>query len=162
MNIPFNNIPQDAKIWIYQSKRELTNDEVKKASEMLEKFTAGWQAHGADLQAAFKILYNRFVVLAVDENGNLASGCSIDNSVQAIKALQDQLNTDLLDRMGITYKNDNGVVVRVNKLEFKEMLQNGTVTENTLVFNNMLTNFNDFATKWEVPVKESWHKRMLG
>jgi len=162
MNIPFNNIPQDAKIWIYQSKRELTNEEVKMASELLEKFTADWQAHGADLQAGFKILYNRFIVLAVDENGNLASGCSIDNSVQAIKALQDQLNTDLLDRMGITYKDENGKVIRVNKIDFKALLQNGTATENTVVFNNMLTNFSDFSSKWEVPVKESWHKRMLG
>ena len=162
MNIPFNKLPKDAKIWIYQSKRELTDQEVIAATETLKKFTESWQAHGADLHASFKIIYNRFIVIAVDENGNLASGCSIDNSVQAIKALQDQLNTDLLDRMGIVYKDENGKVIRVSKIAFKEMLQNGSATENTIVFNNMLTSFSDFKDKWEVPVKESWHKRMLG
>jgi hypothetical protein len=39
------------------------------------------------------------------------------------------------------------------------MVKNKSVTENTLVFNNLVVNKAEFLSQWEVPAKDSWHAR---
>ena len=161
MYIPFEELPKNAKIWIYQSERALTDDEVVKLSEALINYIQTWKAHGADLLASYKVMYNHFVVLAVNEDANAATGCSIDDSVRAMQSIQQSIHVNLFDRLSITYKDPNGRVKICSKAQFKEMLTSGLLNENSIVFNNMLTQLGDYEQKWEVPVKESWHARML-
>jgi hypothetical protein len=45
--------------------------------------------------------------------------------------------------------------------EFEKLAKQGMVTASTLVFNNMITTKADFDAAWEVPLQESWQKRVL-
>ena len=154
------NMPSNARVWVYQSVRMLTSAEVDAILIEGKKFVENWSAHGAVLNAGFEIMYDRFIVLCVDEEQAMASGCSIDKSVQFIKQLEQQFGLNLFDRMQVAYK--QGEIIHACSLaEFEKMAAAYHVNENTIVFNNMITTKLGFETEWEVPLKKSWQNRVL-
>lgn len=160
MYISFSDLPNSARIWVYQADREFTQEEIEVISAKALLFIDQWTRHGDDLKGSFTIKYNQFIVLAVDENFNAASGCSIDASVRFIKSIEEELRVDLMDKMNISFKdNENINVVKLS--DFQEYAQQQKVTANTIVFNNMVNTKEDFETKWEVTADKSWHNRFL-
>jgi hypothetical protein len=148
-------MPPTAKVWVYQSNKALSDTEVKAIEAAGIKFITQWAAHGASLDASFDVLYNRFIVLAVNEQQANASGCSIDSSVRFIKGLEQQFNLNLFDRMQVAYHDDNAI----NACHFNDLYaqltalgKDKTQIANTIVFNNMITTKQEFDSKWEVPL----------
>ncbi|OCX51995.1 ABC transporter ATPase [Mucilaginibacter sp. PPCGB 2223] len=155
------NFSENSKVWIYQSTRELTEAEVARISHVLADFTTGWTAHNNQLKAGFEIRYNRFLVLIVDETQAGASGCSIDKSVNLMKALEQEFNITLFDRFNIAYR-DGEEIKSVGRFEFEELIKQGKVDAETIVYNNLVPTLADLDTKWEVPFKNSWHRQVFG
>jgi hypothetical protein len=154
------NMPLNARVWVYQSNKELTDAEVSLVKEEGLKFISDWSAHGADLKASFDVLYNRFIVIAVDERQAMASGCSIDKSVNFMKQLEKKLNLNLFDRMQVAYR-EGDKIIATSLNNFETLAASGKINENTIVFNNLVTTKSDFDTQWETPVKNSWQSRVL-
>lgn len=155
------NFSENSRIWVYQSNRELNDFEVKSIETILDKFTIGWTAHNHQLKAKAIVRYNRFIILVVDESQAGASGCSIDKSVNMMKLLEQEFNIDLFDRFNIAYRTVDGIS-SVGRNEFEELIKKGTVTPETIVFNNLVSTLADLETKWEVPFKDSWHTQVFG
>lgn len=155
-----NTLSPDSKVWIYQSNRKFSDSEVTEITNKGVEFISLWNAHGSMLKAAVEVLHKQFIVFVVDENQAKASGCSIDKSVAFIREIQDVFNVVLLDRMQIAYKNENEINT-IPFSEFESLLKSGDLTENTIVFNNLVATKAEFDTSWEAPVKESWHKSLL-
>lgn len=156
-----NELPSDARVWIYQSNRPFSEHEKNEVEKEGKAFVSQWQAHGKDLTADFKVLYNRFIIIGVDEGMGAASGCSIDSSVGFIKGLEQKYNIDLLDKMNIAFKNDSNQIETLHLSEFRALLDSGDLNGDTIVYNNLINSWGDLKTKWEVPVEESWHKQLL-
>lgn len=150
-----------SKIWIYQSDRELNETEIVRLQQLLHQFTSSWTAHNQQLKAAAQIIYNRFIVLLVDENQAGASGCSIDKSVHFMKDLEQEFNINLFDRFNTAYF-DGDKLLTANREEFEKLLKEGKVNNETIVFNNMVATLDDLQTQWQVPLKHSWHARVFG
>jgi len=160
MYTPYKNLPNNSRVWIYQSNREFTEKELEFISTKAEEFINSWTRHGDDLKGSFTIKYNQFLVLAVDESFNNVSGCSIDASVHFIQALEKELQLNLMDKMNVTFKNGNQInLVRLS--DFQKFAKEHKITQETIVFNNMVATKEDFENSWEVPAKDSWHKRFL-
>ncbi|MEX0290758.1 MAG: ABC transporter ATPase [Flavobacteriaceae bacterium] len=160
MLIPFETLPVSSRVWIYQANRSFTEVELKEIKEQLEAFITQWTAHGADLKAGFEIRYNRFIILALDQSRTSASGCSIDASVHFIQQLEKQYGVDLLDKMNVSYK--QGEYIAYKPLtEFKKMAKDKAVSKNTVVFNHLVNNIQEYKSHWEVPASESWHARFM-
>ena len=151
---------EQSRVWIYQSDRELYEDEVKQLHEILNKFAAEWTAHNHQLKAKAEIRYNRFLILIVDENQAGASGCSIDKSVNFIKRLEQEFKINLLDRFNLAYR-EGEKVLSAPRDEFEELLRSGKINSNTIVYNNLVQNLEQLETKWEVPFKDSWHIQLF-
>ena len=113
-------MPLDSRIWIYPSNRKFSDEEVEEIKVSLEKFIEEWSAHGAALEASFDIRYNRFIILAVNQDVQAASGCSIDSSVQFIQQLENKYQVDLLDKMNVTFKNGE-FIAHKSLIDFKKM-----------------------------------------
>ena len=155
-----DQMPNEARIWVYQSNRLLSNAEVSGIKKSGIEFIADWAAHGAALKASFAVLYSRFIIIAVDEKQALASGCSIDKSVKFIKALEQQFDLNLFDRLQVAYrKGDEILACHLN--EFEKLATQGAVNGSTVVFNNMITTKASFDKEWEVPLANSWQKKVL-
>jgi hypothetical protein len=156
----YKNLPNNSRVWIYQSDREFTAKEVEFISEKAEAFINQWTRHGDDLKGSFTIKYNQFLVLAVDESFNNVSGCSIDSSVRFVQGLQAELKLDLMDKMNISFK-DNETINIVKLPIFQCYAKAKKITASTIVFNNMIATKEDFENHWEVAASKSWHKRFL-
>jgi hypothetical protein len=159
VNLSMNFSPQ-SKVWIYQSSRQFTATEVVEIQHQLDQFTAQWAAHGHQLKAKAEIPYGFFIVLIVDQDVALTTGCSIDSSVREIKKIEQTYGVDLFNRFNMAYKIDNEVHV-VNKEDFETLITIKQITADTVVFNNLVENLQDYQEKWEVKIADSWHNMIF-
>ncbi len=160
MLVPFSNLPDESRIWIYQANRKLSEEEVLFVNQKTEAFLTQWTAHGANLEAGFEIKHDRFIVIGLNQENASASGCSIDASVHFIQSLEQQFDIDLLDKMNVTFYTGE-YIAHKSLADFKKMAKNRSVSANTIVFNNLVTNKREYLDHWEVPAKDSWHSRFL-
>ena len=160
MLVPFTELPDSSRVWIYQSNRSFTDLELQEITTKLEAFITQWTAHGADLKASFDIKYKRFITLALDQQLNAATGCSIDSSVKFIQDLEQKYDVDLLDKMNVSYKQGEFVAYKT-LTDFRKMAKDKAVSKNTIVFNNLVNNKGEYLSDWEVPASDSWHNRFL-
>ena len=115
MLINFKDLPDSARIWIYQCSRSFSEKEVEEVTIGLGAFLKQWTAHGSDLNAGFEIKYNRFIIIGLDQSATSASGCSIDASVHYIQSLEKQFNVDLLDKMNVSYKQGEFIAYKTKR-----------------------------------------------
>lgn len=156
----FPHLPKTSRLWIYQSNRNLNDREVEEISGMLSKFVSNWASHSREVKADGKIVYNQFVVLAADEDQFQVSGCSIDSSVSFIRSIHEKYKLDLFNRFNVGYKKD-GEIATAGRDEFQNLIDEGNVNDETIVFNNMVNTIEQFETAWEVPFRLSWHARVF-
>lgn len=157
---PLSDVPAHARVWIYQADRALADAERAEAAAMLEDFARQWASHSAELAAFGKLLFGRFVVLAVDEAQLPASGCSIDSSVQFLKSLEARFGLSLFDRLTFAYL-DGEQIKTANKDEFSALYKTGKINDKTLVFNNLVGTKAEMEHHWLVPLSESWHRNFV-
>jgi len=160
MLVNFDTLPETARIWIYQCNRSFSDSELEEISIKISVFLEGWAAHGADLQSGFEIKYKRFIVIALDQQMNVATGCSIDASVKFIQDLETTYKVDLMDKMNVSYKQGDYVAYKT-LTDFKKMAKDKAVSKNTIVFNNLVNSKAEYLEFWEVPASESWHSRFV-
>lgn len=160
MLVPFEDLPLESRIWIYQSNRKFTDDEIIEIENELSQFLSSWSAHGASLECSFQLKYNRFIIIAVNQEVQATTGCSIDSSVSFIQSLEQKYEVDLLDKMNVAFKQGEFITYKT-LLEFKKLAKEKAVSESTIVFNNLVNSIEEWNENWEIPANESWHSRFF-
>lgn len=150
------NLSDESRVWIYQAETELTESEVSFIQKACEAFVPAWQAHGKNLQADYRILFNRFLCFFVDESAQGATGCSIDSSVHFVQDLEKKLGKSLMTRTQVIYPDSEGLLKEVDMHQMS-----AEINSDTLVFNNLVKTLGEMKQNWILPAKESWHGRML-
>ncbi len=143
------------KVWIYQSNRNLTSAETENIKQTGAEFVEKWAAHKKQLTASFDVLYNRFLVIKVDESLVSASGCSIDESVRFLKSLEAKFNIDLFDRMQMAYLADDENIESCTLQEITQLYNSGKLKADTLVFNNLVQDSNQMENNWKIHFERS-------
>ncbi|MCW5908934.1 MAG: hypothetical protein KIS94_13805 [Chitinophagales bacterium] len=154
-----NNLPHTARTWVYQSTRKLTMPESIIVREKINGFVEQWTSHKMEVTGWGDLLYDRFVILMADEEQVQLGGCSIDSSVRFVKTLEAELQTNFFDRWNIAYKKGNDVL-SAGRSDFARLLETGEITDDTIVFNNLLHTKKDLLENWQVPYRESWLKNV--
>ncbi len=158
MYVDFKDLPDTARIWVYQSDRELNSSQTEEMSQVLKDFVEEWTRHGKDLKGSFAILHNHFIVIGVDESFNQVSGCSIDASTHVFKRFEQQFGIDLFNKLNTAFRSGDHINV-VSMSDFQRFVREERITEETTVFNNMVQTKGDLGISWEVPAAKSWHSR---
>ena len=159
MNTAYKTYPDTAKVWIYQAAAHLDEDDVNFLKVRIDEFINNWESHGSLLKADFDVLHNLFVVFFVDEQGDTMCGRAQDASIRLMKELEQELELEFLNRMNLSYLKDGKAQV-VNMNNFAKLIEEGTIDDNTLVFNNTITTKKEFDTAWTLPLKDSWHAQL--
>lgn len=157
-NSSISELPDHARVWIYQSSRVFTAHEVQQLNPILAEFAENWAAHGSAMVAAAEIILDRFIIFAIDERAQAASGCSIDTSINLLKDIEKAYGVNLYDRMATAF------ITPQHSIEMQpvqSLSQNTEVTADTLVFDNLVNTVADLKTHWLKPISESWHKRFV-
>ncbi len=149
-----------ARVWVYQSSRVFTNEELAWLHTACDTFVKNWKAHSTELLTDYRILYNRFICLFVDESRHGASGCSIDGSVRFILSAEQKLGISLTNRMEVATLSGNEVTT-FNLHDISKLIKEGSITSETMVFDNLVANLQDMQGRWILPISESWHRQMI-
>lgn len=156
MYLEFERMPAQARIWVYQSDRKFTEEEVAWIKERLETFCEQWNTHGAKMPTSFTIKFDQVIVFGVDESQLGASGCSIDSSVRTLREIEQKLGVNLLDqgKVGFLATEDNLAVNSV--FAVKDSVREGLLNPETLVLNPLVKEKADLDNNWLISAKESW------
>ncbi len=158
MFIPFDNMKDSSRLWVYQSSRFLNDDEAEWLTQALSTFLDGWKAHGQPLLCSFRIENNLFIILAVDEAAYGASGCSIDSSVHALQSMQQTLGVDLFTRDTVAFSGNKGLEL-VKLTDLKNRVNEGGIHADKLMYNTLIGRKSELGSNWIVPAKDTWIKR---
>lgn len=156
-----NTLPGHSRVWIYAADRPLGEGETRQIREAADAFVRGWSAHGHSLAAAADVLFDRFLVLAVDERQAGATGCSIDSSVQLVRELGAAFGIDFFDRLSLQWPAPDGSIRSASQSEFREMLASGNLKGDSIVFNHMVADLDALRRDWMIPMQQSWHGRVF-
>ena len=160
MLVSFDELPDEARIWIYPSDRSFKKEEIIEIQKELTIFLGNWTAHSQSLEAGFILPHDRFIVIGINQESAQASGCSIDSSVRFIQDLERKFEIILLDKMNVTFKQGDYFVHKQLK-DFRKMAKSKSITKETIVYNNLVDNKGDFLKYWEIPASQSWHIRFM-
>jgi hypothetical protein len=148
------------RIWIYTISHLLPEEQLSALAQRCQDFVSTWTAHEVSLDASFELYKKRLLIFKVNEASYNASGCSIDKQLRLVKELEQQFSVELLNRLLVAYeKGDEVVVVKASAIA--GLLSDGSITENTLVFDNTITTSTDLAANWKKPLKETYLSKYL-
>jgi hypothetical protein len=151
MYVPFAELSDTSRVWVYAADRPLSADEQCTIQQQAQTFAESWTAHQQNLKASFTILHNLFLVLAVDESHQGASGCSIDKSVAFMKHLQKELSIDVFNRMQIELL-QNGEARIASRQQAMELATQPDV----FFFDKTITTLHELHTRFVKPVHSAW------
>lgn len=154
----FEGMGDNSRIWIYQSDRPISKEEKESILVDSEVFLKQWAAHGSDLKASGTVLYDRFFIICTDESFNLASGCSIDSSVQFVQSLGQKHGIDFFQRTNLAFWEQEDIrMVKLNEL--KGLVANGEIGADSFFFENTIQTKGQLQKQWRVKASETWLKR---
>ena len=150
----FDELPDHSRVWIYTSDRPFTMDEEIMIQRSLENFIDTWSAHGKDLAASARIEFSQIIIIALDEQQAMATGCSIDKQFQLIQAFERQMGLNLLDRMNVAFRQNGGI-------ELRKLSDIDSTMVGEFILDNTIQKLSDFRAAWEKKAEESWLVKFL-
>ena len=153
----FSEMPPHSRLWIYQADREFSKEDILEIKKLADDFIDQWTSHGKIMDACIKLMYDRFVIVCVDERSAPASGCGIDKSVRFIQQLEKDIKTSLLDRMNVAFHKENKIITcKLSEVKEKVAAIFGMDWKNATFFNNLIETKAELENNWLVPIKDSW------
>ena len=126
MYIPFENLPEESRIWIYQSNRKFSDAEFSEIETDLQLFLNDWAAHGTSLESSYLLKYNRFIVLAVNQEEQLEKIITqkwIACWPEGMEAWTEQRRTGYPKLFKVQTNNSNGTIdtdIMIRRLPFSQ------------------------------------------
>ena len=140
-------MPDESRVWIYLCNRILNDQEANLIEGQIKKFTRSWKAHQKPLSANGQLLYNQYIVLAVDESVEPISGCSIDSSVHLVKTIEKHLEVDFFNRLNVlVLKNQTPKLVSYHDIG---------AYKGDFVFNPRIESLRELRENWLVEIKDA-------
>lgn len=151
MQVDYQNLADQAKVFLYPSSRKFYPQEMDHLHEKISSFL---DENFLDFNVYFKIVYQRFIVFFIDTNQVLPITL-LDKLASFILDLEKEYDIILLDKINICFKQGDYVQYQDMK-KFRTLLKNKSVSKNTIIFNNMIQNKFDYENHFETPLSESW------
>lgn len=151
----FPDFDDQSKIWIYGLNKQISNKEKIIVEKYLSEFISTWKSHGDEVTGDFKLLFDRFIIIAAKTSG--ISGCSIDSCIKIFKELKQKFGLDALDLNLIYYRWENQIK-SVKRFEFTNLIQSSEITPDTVVFDTSIQSLHQLRNgKFEIAARDSWH-----
>ena len=149
MLVDFNTTSDQSRIWIYAAEHKLTNEQENNILKSISDYLQNWEAHKVPLTAGVTILENRFIVVALDDSKNDASGCSIDTLQNTIQELENELSISLLNRLNVFCK------IREEIKCIPTFRLKNEIDEDTLFYDLTIQKKSEIES-WLKPIKDGW------
>src|SRR5205085_7343839 len=125
----FSDLPEEARVWVFASDRELTPGESASLLGAVDEFLAHWKAHGSPLRCSREWRDDRFLAIGVDPTVEQASGCSIDGLFRGLQTLERALNTRLVAGGRVFYRDAKGDTQLAPRKDVSSLVACGKLTK---------------------------------
>ena len=126
---------------------------------IMDEFVGGWKAHGAQLAAAYRIIADQFLIIAVDESPQQATGCSIDKSVHLLQEFGAKHHLDFFNRM-LVHVMDNGTFTSYSTSELNAAIAEGKIGPKTQIMNTTAATLQE-SGMGTLDLADSWAAKYL-
>jgi hypothetical protein len=157
----FESLPDSSRVWVYGADRPLDQAATETMLAETDRFLGQWQAHGHDLLSARDWSEGRFLTIAVDQEREGASGCSIDVLFRALKALEPKLGAKVVTSGLVYFRDRDGNIQAVTRDEFAELGTRGEVDGKTEVFDLSVTTLAEWRARFRSRAEDSWHASLI-
>ena len=154
MLVDFNTINEESRIWIYGADQKLINEQENHILKSISDHLNNLEAHKVPLTSGVTILENHFIIIALDETKNGASGCSIDTLQNKIQEIEKELSVSLLNRLNIFCKIDD----TIKCIPTTKLAEN--TNKETLFYDLTIQKKSELAN-WLKSIKEGWCSSFL-
>ena len=148
--VPIETLPDDSRLWIFGARAPLDDVDAPRLMGAVDGFLEAWKAHGAPLTVAREFVDEHFLVVAVDERTEDASGCSIDGLFRLLVQAEEGIGTSMVGGGVVHFRSPMGLVHSCSRTEFTLAALDGDVDTETPVFDTTLTKLG-----------ESWHQELI-
>tara|TARA_B100000902_G_scaffold392929_1_gene446230 strand:+ start:79925 stop:80389 length:465 start_codon:yes stop_codon:yes gene_type:complete len=154
MFIDFENISNNSRVWVYGSETEISQALSKNIHNDIESFLSDWKHHNNPLICSLKILFNRFIIIALDDSKYGVGGCSLDSLQRQIQLIEKKYSIILLNRLNVfCLKEDIIECIPLSDLKDK-------VNNNTLFYDLTIQNKNEISSMLK-PVSDGWCEKYI-
>ena len=154
MLVDFNTTSDQSRIWIYAAEQKLTDKQEEYIIKSISDHLQGWEAHKVPLTAGVTILEHHFIVVALDESENGASGCSIDALQNKIQEIEKEFSVSLLNRLNVFCRLDDTIKC-IPSIKLAE-----NVNQHTLFYDLTIQKKYELSN-WLKPIQEGWCINLL-
>lgn len=158
MKVPFDQLPNEAKVWMYQAARPLDESDLRLIEQFSDVFLDQWESHGIPVQGSVDVLQNRFIRVSAYTNEPSMCGRAQDAQVRLVKELEGELNVALTDRMLLIIEVDGDLAAH-HFTKVEDVISAGELAPETPFFNPLVASKEDFQQNWKVAAKDSWLSR---
>lgn len=159
--VPFETLPDSSRVWVFGSDKTLSEDGTTLLLTGVDAHLADWKAHGAPLTVSRMWRDGRFLVVAVDQSTAGATGCSIDGLFRVLQQLEREVGASLVGGGRVFYRGGHGEVESTTRDAIATLVQAGTITKDTVVFDTSLTDLGMWRACFERRARESWINDLL-
>lgn len=159
--VDFEGLPDSARVWVYGADRKIDEESEKELIGSVDEFLSGWRAHGAPLYSARDWSDGRFLTIAVDQEQEGASGCSIDGLFRTLKSMEPTLGAQLVPSGLVYFRGKDGNVQASSRDEFSAMSSRGDVDSDTEVFDLSVTTLGEWRGRFRSKAANSWHSALM-
>jgi hypothetical protein len=157
----FDALPDTARVWVFAADRPVRGAQAEQLLAEVDRYLAGWKAHGFPLTCAREWRDDHFLLVGVDQSDARATGCSVDGLFRALRALEPRIGASLVGGGRVLYRDAGGAVHSVTRDEFAELGRRGEVGPQTAVFDPTVQSLGEWYARFETRVADSWHADLL-
>lgn len=152
----FEQLSNDAKVWVYVSKTKINVDQKKMIEELSIHFLQNWNSHGEQVKGLVNVIEDCFLLISAEVTNDSMCGRAVDANVRFVKELENKTGLVLLDRMTVAYRT-NDEYVNVSSFSYvKSQIKEDNIMEFKSIFNPLVSTKREFITSFEEPYETSW------
>lgn len=149
----------NGRIWVYNAQKAVKTTEMAVLTLKMQNFVQNWKAHGKDLEASFEWIHQQILMLKVNEDTHLATGCSIDGWMTFLQQINDAYDFDFFKRDRIAIEQD-GKLTMYTMNEIPISWEKGEISESVLLLDHTISKLSNLNF-YKKPILESWIGRRL-
>ena len=152
----FEQLSNDAKVWIYVSKTKINADQKMIIEELSKPFLENWNSHGEQVKGLINVIEDCFLLISAEVTNESMCGRAVDANVRFVKDLENKTGLILLDRMTVAYRNKDEQVNVSSFTNVKSQIKEQNSLEFKSIFNPLVSTKREFINSFEEPYETSW------
>ena len=122
MKVELSSQPSNAKIWVYQSNKPFSEENLAEINSVGDFFLNQWESHKIPVKGSIDVYHNLFIVVSAFSDEDSMCGRAQSAQMTLAKEFEDMFDVKLTDRMLLAYM-DNENVVTTTFHEFPKLVK---------------------------------------